>query len=427
MFKLVDRARAWKDAADTSAFVTHDPGYLGQGGQATVSDRSQRAQVRYNTRAPPSVAFASGNPYLDRPLPAPPPAKVTMLERPNTSGGPSSKSQAGDDFSKFNKFDKRVSRDDFYLSMKPQAGTGLKQPQYATLNGRLPTPEGSPMSKSSPRPTIPIVRMPTPDSMEDRSAPIGMALGSPTHKPDSWGAWSPQQTLKPATAQPTHLASPLSLVESVDAYDIPKEKKQPGRRKLFGLFSRRNTDQSHQPAVSISEPNHLGRANRPDQATAMSPKEDQTKPSRSNTNSGQKVKHKPIVIRSQTMPYEKVPAFKARATGFGSRNPSIDTYGSTNPHERSTSNFGSIPIVLESPTQTSASAMPNLLNVDIPKSTLERYSVMFQGVLETQPSSSSALLARRQATVKELKKISDAAIAEEVCSQTHPIAFGCVN
>jgi hypothetical protein len=113
------------------------------------------------------------------------------------------------------------------------------------------------------------------------------------------------------------------------------------------------------------------------------------------------------------MPYELGQSPQPKATGLRFRNPSIDAFGGPNPHERSTSNFGSIPIVLEPPAQ-STSPMPNLLNVEIPQSSLERYSVMFQGVLETQPSSASGLLARRQATVKELKKISDAVIAEEV-------------
>ncbi|KAK9771276.1 hypothetical protein SCAR479_12009 [Seiridium cardinale] len=419
MFKLVDRAKAWKDAAgDTSPVVTHVPGSPAQRGQADVSDRFQPTQVRYNTQAPPAVAFASGSPYLDRPLPAPPPGKAAMLERPSTSGGPGSKSQEGNDFGRFNKFDKRVSRDDFYISMKPRTGTGFKQPQYATFHGQIPTPEGSPQSKPSSRPAIPTVRMPTPDSMEDGSAPIGMALGSPTHQPANWGSWSSsQQTLRPEPAPVTHPASPLSAVESVDSYDMPKEKKQPGKRKLFGIFSRRHTDQSS-PALTISEPNHLGQTYRPDQTAPKTPHEDQTRPSRSATLSSQKgARHKPIVIRSQTMPYENGQPANAKSTGFRFRNPSIDSYGTANPHERSTSNFGSIPIVLEPPSQTSG-PMPNLLNVEIPQSSLERYSVMFQGVLETQPTSASSLLARRQATVKELKKISDAVIAEEVRFET---------
>ncbi|KAH6660700.1 hypothetical protein BKA67DRAFT_653863 [Truncatella angustata] len=414
MFNLVHKAKRSKDAAgNTSAFVKHDPGSLAQRGQATVSDQSQPTRVRYNTEAPPSVAFASGNPYLDRPLPAPPTQKVTMLVRPNTSGGSSSRSQVGSDFSKFNKYDRRISRDDFYLSMKPRAGTGFK-PQFATFSGQLPTPEGSPRSKVLSRPTIPIVRMPTPDSIDDISAPIGMALGSPTHQPVGWGTWSSSshQTLRPEPVQVVNPTSPLSSVESVDPHDVPKEKKQPPKRRLFGLFSRRNTDQS-QAAVSISEPNQLGQTSQVNQAGPKPSNIDQARPGRSNTSVSQKFsRHKPIVIRSQTMPYEKGQASKAKSTVFRSRNPSVDTYGSSNPHERSTSNFGSIPIVLQPPPQASGPA-PGLLNVAIPESSLERYSVMFQEVLEEQPSNSSALLARRQATVRELRKISDAVAAEK--------------
>ncbi|EPE10193.1 hypothetical protein F503_05288 [Ophiostoma piceae UAMH 11346] len=46
------------------------------------------------------------------------------------------------------------------------------------------------------------------------------------------------------------------------------------------------------------------------------------------------------------------------------------------------------------------------LNVDIPEASMERYSIMFDGLLNSGPSASS-LLARRQATLDKLKTIND--------------------
>ena len=51
-----------------------------------------------------------------------------------------------------------------------------------------------------------------------------------------------------------------------------------------------------------------------------------------------------------------------------------------------------------------------LLNVDIPTTQLERYSVMFGSVLQKPPNTvtSSSLLARRQATLDRLKTVNEA-------------------
>ncbi|KAF3007115.1 hypothetical protein E8E14_008816 [Neopestalotiopsis sp. 37M] len=237
--------------------------------------------------------------------------------------------------------------------------------------------------------------------MSDQSAPIGMALGSPTHPPEMWNSGT---TLRPQPVQPA--TSPLSSVESIDSFDMPKEKKQPGKRRLFGLFGRKRSEAEPSP-VSISEPNQLGRAYRPDQQVpSHSPNEARPKHSRSKTAHDHKtLTQKTPVKRSQTLPDAHDQSSTLAPTGMRVKGPSIDT-------QRSTANFGSIPIVLDSPTQESTPA-PSFLNIEIPKSNMERYSVMFQGVLGPQPSSTSSLLARRQATSKELKKISDAIIAEE--------------
>jgi hypothetical protein len=423
MFKGVSRTKSVRDATgDAAAFVTHAPGPPFRDELGSVSDRNQPTQPLYNGNfAPPSVAFASGNPYLDRPLPAPPLRKVKMSERPSTSGGSNSKSKANSEF-KFDKFDKRVSRDDFYVSTRPGVGLGIQQ-QYTPFRGQLPTPEGSPRSRSHTQPTIPTIRMATPESMNDYgAAPIGMALGSPTHQSSDWGPWAQKQTLQPSPAQNTHPVSPLSIVSSVDSYDMPKEKKQHGRWKLFGMFGRKHVDQPP-PTVSISDPNELSGTSRQDAIISRSQPEPEAKPSRSHTMSNRKApRHKPIVVRSNTMPQGESQYLEAPSSKSNKRQPSIDTLGSSSVYGRSvsnfgsTSNFGSIPIALDAapPTVTVTPAVTSLLNVEIPQSSMERYSVMFGSVLQTQPSNASALLARRQATLRELKNISEATIREEV-------------
>lgn len=424
---MADRAQARRDAAgNPDASVTHVHGSPVRRGQATVSDRSQPTQqAHYNTRST-AAALANERSYLDRPLPAPPLGEKMLLERPSTSGGPSSKTQSASGVSKFNsKYNnnKRVSRDDFYVKTTISSGSKSEvygTQQYAASHGHLPSSDlTSPRTKSykhqfstshgnlpRPRapsqPAVPVVRLTTPDTMSDQSAPIGMALGSPTHPPEMWNSGT---TLRPQPVQPA--TSPLSSVESIDSFDMPKEKKQPGKRRLFGLFGRKRSEVEPSP-VSISEPNQLGRAYRPDQQVpSHSPNEARPKHSRSKTAHDHKtLTQKTPVKRSQTLPDAHDQSSTLAPTGMRVKGPSIDT-------QRSTANFGSIPIVLDSPTQESTPA-PSFLNIEIPKSNMERYSVMFQGVLGPQPSSTSSLLARRQATSKELKKISDSIIAEEV-------------
>lgn len=414
MFKLVRRAKLSSDAAGGPDKAHAPPQGLLHG---AVSDLSHLPTARYNNgEIPPAVAFAGGNPYLDRPLPTLPPRKPSMEERPSTSGGPGSRSKANTSFDDFGAHNKRVSRDDFYLTMSSgRPGPGWKhRPQHTAAAPRSQplTPEGSPRSKAPPRPRIPVVRVPTPESMDGTvNGPIGMALGSPSHPPDAWPgpAWNPGQ---PQIQQQQHLpeqldrpprsnpVSPLSSTGSVDSYDMPKEKKQTGKWRLFGRFGRRHTERSL-PVVRISDPNDLSTAQRPEQSTPRSQPESQGVPSRSNTtNTRRAPKHTPIVLRSQSIPSE--PLLDPRRGTATSQ----DTFAS---------GFGSIPIALD---QGLLPGSPNtsLLNVDIPHTTMERYSVMFSGVLGKPASnSSSSLLARRQATVRELRKISNAVIQEEVC------------
>jgi hypothetical protein len=422
MFNLVRRAKLSKDAAagGPDEAMTHVHGPPSQGLlQGSVSDLSHLPRPRYNIDVPPAVAFASANPYLDRPLPTPPLRKPNMNERPSTSGGPGSKSKMNNGFD-FGTYDKRVSRDDFYLSMKSGAGPSWKQSQRtAASRSQPPTPEGSPRSKGPSRPVIPVVRVPTPESMDDpANGPIGMALGSPSHPPERWPpTWNPSLGQQPDRMQVPNPISPLSSAESVDSYDMPKEKKQAGRWKLFGRFGRRNTERTL-PAVTISEPNDLNAARRADSVPRPQQQESEAMVSRSNTTRSTP-RHKPIVIRSQTTPYGSSQMLDPKRGPAASQ----DTFMSSATHGRAGSNFGSIPIALDQGVSPGTPGSNSLLNVEIPHTTMERYSVMFSGVLGKSPSnSSSALLARRQATIRELRKISDTVIREEVCGSRFAVA-----
>ncbi|KAH7328125.1 hypothetical protein B0I35DRAFT_403545 [Stachybotrys elegans] len=69
------------------------------------------------------------------------------------------------------------------------------------------------------------------------------------------------------------------------------------------------------------------------------------------------------------------------------------------------------PIVTHEPPVPSLSNSGRLLDIDIPDITLERYSVMFSGVLESQQPSS--LLARRQANLDRLKTVKESPLEEK--------------
>ncbi|KAH9909087.1 hypothetical protein F4778DRAFT_212686 [Xylariomycetidae sp. FL2044] len=372
--------------AGPQAFATHVPNEPLLGRQGLVSDSALSAPSYNDNVDLPQDVSAHANPYLNRPLPATPPPEFNMSERPSTSGGPGSKKSGKNNFS----FDKRMSRDDSFVYSKAGATSGYTS--YAS-RGQLPTPDASPRSTpAARRPSAPAFRMPTPESMkESGSRDIGMALGSPSHPPMNWGSTTTQSSLQPpAQAVTPVLVSPASGVSSVDSFDLPKEKKQPGRWKLFSKFSRKMSDPVN-TAVKISEPNALGGSKYSQQSSVTSfPRQfEAPKLERSSTASSQKaLKHKPLVIRSQTAPYmdNLVPTSRSDAKT-----------------KRTTDKFGSIPIALDTVPQASG----RMLDVEIPSITMERYSVMFGSVLQSEPQQPS-LLARRQATVQKLKSIEDA-------------------
>ncbi|KAI8635284.1 hypothetical protein F5Y19DRAFT_6645 [Xylariaceae sp. FL1651] len=399
MFKLVSRSRSLMEGngdagrpAAAKASVTHVPDEPLHGGPGAVSDNTLRTSAYNDHAALPVNASKVAQQYASRPLPAPPPPRSKMAERPSTSGGPNSRETLRNDFN----FDKRISRDDFYLGTKTYGGT-RSRPSPA-LRDQPPTPDDSPRSVPVQRfASAPIAWVPTINAM--RPAPnedIGMALGSPTHPPTTSVTWNSQGVLrhrKDSTPSPT---PPASRSNSVDTFDMPVLKKPPSKWKLLGMFGRKHSDQSV-PAVLISEPNGLKDFHRPEEApvVASQPQPALKSPIRSNTTSSRKApKHKPIVVRSQTMPLG--------VTGY-----SYDQNARGNDKNRD-EKFGRIPIALDTGPGSSPVTGP-LLNVEIPDVRLERYSVMFNSVL----NSNSSLMARRQVTVPKLKSIEDAAEREE--------------
>ncbi|KAI1381752.1 hypothetical protein F4677DRAFT_2674 [Hypoxylon crocopeplum] len=308
-----------------------------------------------------------------------------MLARPSSSRGPGPKSSTSSSF----KYDKRMSRDDSFVNFRTGGGAGTGFKPYALTRGQLPTPETSPRSSHLPRKaSVPVIRMPTPESLDETPfTEIGMALGSPTRMPTSGSSRPPQASLRVRQASSPALTSPASGISTVDSLDRPITRKQSGKWKLFSRFGRKSSDHSH---LGVHEQKGMPRPEQPPEMATQHWYD--TKMERSNTVSTRSApRHKPIVIRSQTMPYD------AESLAQGSM--------STLKSKGSKETFGRIPIALDS---NSSSSGP-FLDVEIPNITMERYSVMFGSVLQSQPS----LLARRQATVQKLKSIEDAIEKEE--------------
>ncbi|KAI3332984.1 hypothetical protein F4824DRAFT_274638 [Ustulina deusta] len=384
--KGVDRHAAAKAPA------THAPDEPLPGGPQAVSDKALHTPS-YNCYATPVDAAKTVDQYASRPLPATPPSKVKMADRPSTSGGPGSRKTAKIDF----KPDKRVSRDDFYLGSRVYGGT--RSGPIVPFQDQPPTPDTGP--KTAPVPHF-VSRTndwePTTNPMIKTSNDgIGMALGSPTQAPNFSDARNTQNVARPRKDSHPVTTPPASRNSSVDTFDMPVSRKPTGKWKLFSIFARKQSDQSV-PAISISDPNGLYGTNRPEEkvvVTGQAPPSDSKNPARSNTTSSANAsRHKPIVVRSQTMPLSVQVDRHDQKPRAGQK--------------QGGKNFGRIPITPDTGLEAGPVTKP-LLNVEIPDVRLERYSVMFDGVLKSNPS----LLSRRQATVPKLKRVEDTIEREE--------------
>lgn len=347
--------------------------------------------------------------FFDRPLPripSPPqhsvPPAIMASARPSTSGSltatGSSRSRMDKRMSKDDMFfrtarpkqglDKRISRDDMYIKSRM-----AEMSQYhVPVRGSALTPEHSPNFPVIHEVSIPI-RVQTPESITSGDIPIGMALGSPPLRPDpSPSRWQAQ--FPPASPQPTSSSEP----SSAGAAPVGSlQRKKTGRRKLFGLFGggkKREDVQglSHTDAGKST----ITLARTVEVSTSSVNVSAKPTPTRSNTQAERKVpKHKPIMIRSNTMPQNvDEPPPQPKSAGLPGRQ--------GNAYRQPQANLP---------------PMPSFLDVNIPDTKLERYSVMFSDVLgHPQPKQehSGSLLSRRQATLQRLKTIDDKVEAEEM-------------
>ena len=386
---VADKRRRRRNAHATHVRATTPP----TGGPGSVSDRLQYIRVHYNQPEPVVGYGRSTTHYLNRPLPAPPPEEAIMPTRPSTSDGPGSESSTN--LHRFDRFDKRVSRDDFYVSFRSEGASRATENQRRRQRERLTpakadmplTAEGS-RAKATPQPAVPVlVTPPSGPPSRDIDSSIGMALGSPAHPPADMNQWSPQQTLRTQPMRPLNPIPPLSTIGSTASADAAAPKKPSGKWKLFGMFGKKHTEQNTATSMPASGPPEL----KP--APGLRPE-----PSRSHTVASRKnPKHIPLVSRSATMPY-------------GDETTSLAPPPRGN---NSTDKVGRIPNGLH--TAGANAGAGRLLDVDIPDSSMERYSIMFGKVLQQKGHSTSSLLSRRQATLDRLRTIGDEATHEEVC------------
>ncbi|KAK4148646.1 hypothetical protein C8A00DRAFT_47546 [Chaetomidium leptoderma] len=362
-------------------------------GQGPVSDlstlrpphASRQARLPPQNADIPPVTFPGGrNPYLDRPLPPPPSKNIsagvsttpfTMPARPSTSSGPVSGKASGTRPT----LEKRLSKDDMALTGRMVTNSGKLQPYLTGPKALwLLTPEPSPqkiqkMRVPSPASAMsPPATLPTPQSSASGEIQIGMALGSPTQDstPNSGSpyagnplaGWQPQSQ---TSVQAGQAPSPAQIPEPT----VQRTKTQ--KRRLFGsLFGGRKHAEPPKAVETVE-------ANRSTSSITISVSNDDATPARSNTVTGKKApKHKPIIVRSRT-----------------------------ESQVEATTQEPSFPVISE-PIPSLSTSGAGLLNIDIPDIRLERYSVMFSGVLKSNGTKSS-LLERRQATLEKLKTISD--------------------
>ncbi|KAK3398164.1 hypothetical protein B0T20DRAFT_201171 [Sordaria brevicollis] len=368
-------------------------------------------------------------PYLVRRLSRPLPRQVltpdlvaaaiaVMPHRPSTSAGPGSLRSA----SSRSLPEKRQSKDDMLLPRDGRLGYG--RPNQGThpymmgfRNGNLPTPEASPDQAATASMTsflAPATMTMTGHEsfMTSMEVPIGMALGSPSHiseiQPSSWqppqSVTPPRRT--PSPPPPPPAAAPQMVPQTAPPAPPPLQRRKTTRQKIFGaLFGRGKQSDTAKAADLIS-----ANSSAVSLSTTASGREaaGSAVPSRSNTVSGRKgPKHKPILVRSNTdLPTINGPV-EPREWEQPPPPPPMPMALASSWNDQS-----------RSVTPSSLASAPSLLDVEIPSIKMERYSVMFSGVLNPEQqrqqrrNSKMTLLERRQATLEKLKSINDRVTAQ---------------
>lgn len=352
-------------------------------------------------------------------------AIAIMPHRPSTSAGPGSFRSP----SSRSLHEKRQSKDDMLLPKDVRMGhgrpnQGMHPYMMSVRGGNLPTPEASPDQAAAAASSMVSFLAPATQPMTGHESfitsmevPIGMALGSPSQfseiQPSSWqppqSVTPPRRT--PSPPPPPPAAAPQMVPQAAPPAPPPLQRRKTTRQRIFGaLFGRGKQSDSAKAADLIS-----ANSSAVSLSTTGGGRETagSAVPSRSNTISGKKgPKHVPILVRSNT----DLPTTTTTTTAPVEPRqweqpppppPPMPPASSWKDHSRSVT-----------PNSLATSEAPSLLDVEIPSIKMERYSVMFSGVLnpdqqkKQRRKSNMTLLERRQATLEKLKSINDRVVAQ---------------
>lgn len=297
------------------------------------------------------------------------PRKTSLPQRSKSSAGTPS------NFSRRRDIAPTGTRDDMHLS--PLARHRVESISFDSTSARTRGPVVSPASPDAPSShDSPSMWQPTPGTMNVPPGEIGMALGSPHHPPAAW-----------------HDVPEERLTESPDRIDEDggpstprmKPKKSSTWKKIGGLFGGKKADarsaafyQVQTETASASPADHGF-----DFAEAAAASEKPPKPRKlqRHDTSARKTKPKSGGKREDAAPVH---------AGLGSIGGDAPRDASERP--------------LDGGHARPAQQSTGLLDVDIPTVRLERFSVMFQGVLQRPDTQHfSPLLSRRQTTLEILK------------------------
>ena len=364
-------------------------GMGGKGRDANVPSApapvSEDAQAKNTKSTAKLVEFVPQNRSLDQ-----------LPQRPSTSAGPASS------FTKRKNAEKRETKDDLHFHFNPITADGEGTTFYNfPLPGALPTPATTPMSSPPPPRNASMARPSTPDSMEIAPVKmepppmeIGMALGSPAHPPTIYQPDPSDSDVR--NESPDHMDG------SVDGWvnSPPMLKQKPSRWKTFGgLFGgKKHTQTFYQLQPDVPQPPPPEQYVQFEESRPSSEKPSKSQ-GRGRTSSEKKSKKsKPDMKRANTAPLN----FDfADANRYHNQTPEITLEGERLSDNDSTHTYSG-----------------GLLDIDIPSVQMERYSVMFSGVLQKSGTTHSSLLARRQATLDKLKTVNEA-IASKVSPHVH--------
>ena len=296
-----------------------------------------------------------------------------LPERPSTSGGPTSKRRNAD---------KRETKDD--LSFNPSRAYGSGTTFYNfPLPGSLSAP-----GRSVPTQEFKFPRSDTSSSMDATGTlrgprmEIGMALGSPTHQQMDWRSQAP--TISGSKFDTTDSGG--SSFEN-DSYIAAPSRQKASKWKIFGgLFVGNKRNAASPQAFYQLQPEGAVVQTTVETACTESGEPIKSSMKRTKTRGRKNDRRKPSVKGLQTGPLN----FDFQASGGGKAAagaPAVTLDGT--------------PLKVHYD-KIQANGGP-LLSVEIPSVQMERYSVMFGSLLQNNGSSSSSLLARRQATLDRFK------------------------